>query len=133
MKTRMLGKDLEVSAVGLGCMGFSPAYGAATERSEAIRAIQQAADMGYTFFDTAEVYGTPQDPSQNEELGGSAEIPAGPGGDADHAHSGQKYGLVPQVQGGRRKSRDRPAGAGGRQFHQLHSLSAAPRPLEDTP
>lgn len=72
MKRRILGKDLEVSALGLGCMGFSHAYGAATERSEAIRAIEQAADMGYTFFDTAEVYGTPENPSQNEELVGAA-------------------------------------------------------------
>lgn len=72
MKKRILGKELEVSAVGLGCMGFSHAYGAATQRSEAVRAIQQAADMGYTFFDTAEVYGTPEDPSQNEELVGAA-------------------------------------------------------------
>lgn len=72
MKTRILGGDLEVSTIGLGCMGFSHAYGAATERSEAIRTIQQAVDMGYTFFDTAEVYGTPEDPSQNEELVGAA-------------------------------------------------------------
>lgn len=62
MDTRILGKDLAVSAVGLGCMGFSHAYGAPTEKDEAVRLIRQAAEMGYTFFDTAEVYGTPEDP-----------------------------------------------------------------------
>lgn len=45
MKYRTLGKGMEVSVVGLGCMGFSHAYGAATERSEAVRAIQQAAEL----------------------------------------------------------------------------------------
>lgn len=72
MKKRILGKDLEVSALGLGCMGFSHAYGAPTEKKEAIRAIQKAVDLGYTFFDTAEVYGTPADPHQNEVLVGEA-------------------------------------------------------------
>lgn len=72
MKTRTLGNSLTVSAVGLGCMGFSHAYGAATERGQAIRLIQKAVDMGYTFFDTAEVYGTPENPHHNEELVGAA-------------------------------------------------------------
>lgn len=72
MKKRILGKDLEVSALGLGCMGFSHAYGAPTEKKEAIRAIQEAVDLGYIFFDTAEVYGTPEDPHQNEVLVGEA-------------------------------------------------------------
>lgn len=72
MKERILGKDLKVSAVGLGCMGFSHAYGAPTERKEAIYRLQQAAEMGYMFFDTAEVYGTPKDPHQNEVLVGEA-------------------------------------------------------------
>ena len=72
MDTRILGADLEVSAVGLGCMGFSHAYGAPTQWDEAVRLIQQAVDMGYAFFDTAEVYGTPEDPHQNEELLGRA-------------------------------------------------------------
>ena len=58
MEQRILGTDLNVSTLGLGCMGFSHAYGAPMERTEAIRLIQQAVDMGYTFFDTAEVYGT---------------------------------------------------------------------------
>lgn len=72
MQERILGKGLKVSAVGLGCMGFSHAYGAPTEKKEAIRLIHQAADMGYTFFDTAEVYGTAEDPHQNEVLVGEA-------------------------------------------------------------
>lgn len=72
MEQRVLGCDLKVSALGLGCMGFSHAYGAPTDRTEAIRLIQQAADMGYTFFDTAEVYGTADDPHHNEELVGAA-------------------------------------------------------------
>lgn len=72
MKTRMLGKDLTVSAVGLGCMGFSHAYGKPTDRSEAIKLIRHAADTGYTLFDTAEIYGSADDPHQNEELVGEA-------------------------------------------------------------
>lgn len=72
MRYRTLGKDLTVSAVGLGCMGLSHAYGAPTEKGQAIRLIQQAVDMGYTFFDTAGVYGTPDDPHQNESFVGEA-------------------------------------------------------------
>lgn len=72
MQSRILGKDLKVSAVGLGCMGLSHAYGAPTEKKEAVRLIRQAVDMGYTFFDTAEVYGVPEDPHQNEMLVGEA-------------------------------------------------------------
>lgn len=72
MDKRILGSGLEVSAVGLGCMGFSHAYGAPTDRDEAISMIHSAYEMGYTFFDTAEVYGTTEDPHQNEELVGEA-------------------------------------------------------------
>lgn len=72
MKTRTLGKNLAVSAVGLGCMGFSHAYGKPTERGEAVKLIRQASEMGYTFFDTAEIYGSADDPHQNEELVGEA-------------------------------------------------------------
>ena len=72
MKKRILGKDLTVSAVGLGCMGFSHAYGAPTSEKEAIRLLRRAFDLGYTFFDTAEVYGTADDPHVNEELVGKA-------------------------------------------------------------
>ena len=72
METRTLGRDFTVSAVGLGCMGFSHAYGAPTEHDTAVDAIWQAVEMGYTLFDTAEVYGTADDPHQNERLVGEA-------------------------------------------------------------
>ena len=72
MNTRILGTDLTVSAVGLGCMGFSHAYGAPTEKKEAIRSIRAACDLGYTLFDTAETYGTAADPHENEKLVGEA-------------------------------------------------------------
>ena len=57
MKQRILGKDLVVSAIGLGCMGMSHAYGPAADKKEMTRLAAQAVDYGYTFFDTAEVYG----------------------------------------------------------------------------
>ena len=72
MNTRTLGADLTVSAVGLGCMGFSHAYGAPTEKNDAIRSIRAAYDLGYTMFDTAETYGTAADPHENEKLVGEA-------------------------------------------------------------
>lgn len=72
MRKRILGKDLKVSAVGLGCMGFSHAYGAPTGQKETVYAIEKAVDLGYTFFDTAEVYGTARDSHENEELVGTA-------------------------------------------------------------
>lgn len=68
MHARILGKDLKVSAVGLGCMGFSHAYGAPTEKGEAIRTLRDSLGLGYTFFDTAECYG----PYVNEEIVGEA-------------------------------------------------------------
>ncbi|MBE2295263.1 MAG: aldo/keto reductase [Phycisphaerales bacterium] len=72
MQKRTLGKsDLEVSALGLGCMGLSYAYGPATDRQTAITLIRKAFELGITFFDTAEVYG----PFVNEELLGEALVP----------------------------------------------------------
>lgn len=68
MKTRILGKDLEVSAIGLGCMGFTQSYPPYPDRTEAITTIRRAVDMGVTFFDTAEVYSY----GRNEELVGEA-------------------------------------------------------------
>lgn len=68
MKKRILGKDLEVSAIGLGCMGMSFGYGPAGEKSEMIKVIRAAVEQGITFFDTAEVYGS----YANEELVGEA-------------------------------------------------------------
>lgn len=72
MQYRTLGSDLTVSAVGLGCMGMSHAYGAPADKKEMTELLAQAVDLGYTFFDTAEVYGTPEHPHGNEELVGTA-------------------------------------------------------------
>lgn len=73
MKYRTLGiSGLRVSAVGLGCMGMSHGYGLPADRREMTRLLEDAVDMGYTMFDTAEIYGTPDDPHANEELIGEA-------------------------------------------------------------
>lgn len=72
MKYRTLGKDLKVSTVGLGCMGMRHAYGAPADKKEMTELLAKAVDMGYTFFDTAEVYGSPENPHHNEELLGTA-------------------------------------------------------------
>lgn len=73
MKYRTLGlSGLRVSAVGLGCMGMSHAYGAPADRGEMTELLADAVEMGYTFFDTAEAYGTPDRPHDNEELLGGA-------------------------------------------------------------
>jgi aryl-alcohol dehydrogenase-like predicted oxidoreductase len=72
MKKRKLGKsNLEVSALGLGCMGLSFGYGPAVEKQQGISLIRAAVERGVTFFDTAEVYG----PYTNEELVGEALAP----------------------------------------------------------
>ena len=72
MQNRKMGSsNLEVSAIGLGCMGLSFAYGPATEKQEAIALIRSAFERGVTFFDTAEAYG----PFTNEELVGEAVAP----------------------------------------------------------
>jgi aryl-alcohol dehydrogenase-like predicted oxidoreductase len=72
MQTRKLGSTgLEVSAIGLGCMGLSFGYGPATEREAAIALIRAAVERGVTFFDTAEVYG----PYTNEDVVGEALAP----------------------------------------------------------
>lgn len=75
METRILGEDLKVSAIGLGCMGFSHAYGSPMPEEEAIKTIRAAYDAGERFFDTAEIYrGVNEDGSinYNEELVGKA-------------------------------------------------------------
>ena len=72
MKTRTLGKDFTVSAVGLGCMGMSHGYGQPKDVREMTELLAKAVDAGYTFFDTAEVYGTADDPHANETLLGQA-------------------------------------------------------------
>ena len=72
MQKRKLGKsNLEVSAIGLGCMGMSFGYGPAMDKQERIALIRAAVERGVTFFDTAEVYG----PFTNEELVGEALAP----------------------------------------------------------
>jgi aryl-alcohol dehydrogenase-like predicted oxidoreductase len=72
MQKRTLGRSgLEVSAIGLGCMGLSYAYGPAPERADAIRLLRGAFERGVTFFDTAEAYG----PFANEDLLGEALAP----------------------------------------------------------
>src|ERR1700754_1589418 len=72
MQKRKLGKsNLEVSALGLGCMGMSFGYGPAPEQKDMIPVIRAAVELGVTFFDTAEVYG----PFVNEELVGEALAP----------------------------------------------------------
>jgi aryl-alcohol dehydrogenase-like predicted oxidoreductase len=72
MKKRKLGKsNLEISAIGLGCMGLSQSYGRPVDKEAGIALIRAAAERGVTFFDTAEVYG----PFRNEELVGEALAP----------------------------------------------------------
>jgi aryl-alcohol dehydrogenase-like predicted oxidoreductase len=85
MQKRILGKNgLEVSAIGLGCMGLSVAYGPAMDRGEAIKLIRAAVDRGVTFFDTAECYG----PFVNEALVGEALAPV-----RDQVVIATKFGL----------------------------------------
>src|SRR6266571_686265 len=72
MQRRKLGKgDLEVSALGLGCMGMSQSYGVPPDKQTMISLIRTAVERGVTFFDTAEIYG----PYTNEELVGEALAP----------------------------------------------------------
>src|ERR1019366_10383000 len=72
MQKRKLGKsNLEVSALGLGCMGMSYGYGPASDKKDMMSLIRSAVDLGVTFFDTAEAYG----PFTNEELVGEALAP----------------------------------------------------------
>jgi Aldo/keto reductase family len=84
MNKRQLGKSgLEVSALGLGCMGMSFAYGQPGDRTEMIALVRAAVERGVTFFDTAEVYG----PFTNEELLGEALAPV-----RDHGVIATKFG-----------------------------------------
>jgi aryl-alcohol dehydrogenase-like predicted oxidoreductase len=81
MKTRKLGNsNLEVSAIGFGCMGLNFGYATSLSKDEGIGLIRAAVERGVTFFDTAEVYG----PFTNEEMvGEGVEADAGPGGDCN--------------------------------------------------
>jgi aryl-alcohol dehydrogenase-like predicted oxidoreductase len=100
MQTRNLGSSgLEVSALGLGCMGLSFGYGPATEIREAIRLIRTAFDRGVTFFDTAEAYG----PYKNEELLGEALAPI-----RDKVVIATKFGFDFNAEGGQSGMNSRP-------------------------
>lgn len=90
MKYRTLGLcGLRVSSVGLGCMGMSHAYGAPSDKRKMTALLADAVDMGYTFFDTAEIYGLPGQPHHNEELLGEALRPY-----RDHIVLATKFGLA---------------------------------------
>src|SRR5690242_16540937 len=96
MQERKLGKNkLEVSAIGLGCMGMSFGYGPAVEKQQGISLIRAAVERGVTFFDTAEVYG----PFTNEELVGEALAPVR-GKVAIATKFGFKFDRVTQKQAG---------------------------------
>src|SRR5690348_9024226 len=109
MQTRKLG-DLEVSAIGLGCMGMSSGYGPPADKAEMIKLIRTAHDRGVTFFDTAEAYG----PFANEELVGEALSPI-----RDQVVIGTKFGFDISETGERR------AGLNGRPEHIAQVTDAA--------
>jgi aryl-alcohol dehydrogenase-like predicted oxidoreductase len=91
MQKRTLGNsNLEVSALGLGCMGMSFSYGPPADKQEMISLIRTAVDLGVTFFDTAEVYG----PFTNEELVGEALAPV-----RDQVVIATKFGFTPSTTG----------------------------------
>jgi len=100
MQKRKLGKsNLEVSAIGLGCMGMSSGYGPAKDKQEMISLIRAAFEQGVTFFDTAEMYG----PFTNEELLGEALAPV-----RDQVAIATKFGF--KFEGGKQSGTDsRPA------------------------
>ena len=93
MKTRTLGKQgLEVSEVGLGCMGFTQSYPPYPDRKEAIATLRKAVELGVTFFDTAEVYSA----FKNEELVGEALEPVRPVKQTrHHPQSGGRFAPPP--------------------------------------
>jgi aryl-alcohol dehydrogenase-like predicted oxidoreductase len=92
MEKRSLGNNLEVSALGLGCMGLSHGYGAATDTKDAVALIRAAHDLGVTFFDTAQVYG----PFTNEDVVGEALQPI-----RDRVVIATKFGFeLPSADGG---------------------------------
>src|SRR4051794_24594719 len=96
MQNRKLGSsNLEVSALGLGCMGLSFGYGPAVDKQEGISLIRAAVDLGVTFFDTAEVYG----PYTNEELVGEALAPV-----RDRVVIATKFGF--KIEGGKQAGLD---------------------------
>lgn len=97
MKTRTLGKNgLDVSAIGLGCMGMSWSYSPIPDRNEMVALLRAAVELGVTFFDTAEVYG----PHANEELLGEALAPF-----RNKVVIATKFGWAPGAEGETRWSR----------------------------
>src|SRR5579864_7123319 len=101
MQKRKLGRSgLEVSALGLGCMGMSYGYGPAADTKEMISLIRKAVERGVTFFDTAEAYG----PFTNEELVGEALAPV-----RDHVVVATKFGFRFSSGGGQSGMDSRPA------------------------
>ena len=112
MKKRTLGEShLEVSAMGLGCMGMSFSYAPFPDKKEMISLLRAAVERGVTFFDTAEVYG----PFTNEELVGEALAPL-----REQVVLATKFGFRPASSGeGRWSELDQPAGThqtSGRRF-----------------
>lgn len=98
MQQRRLGNsDLNLSAIGLGCMGMSFGYGPPAEKAEMIQLIRKAVESGVTFFDTAEVYG----PFTNEELVGEALAPF-----KGHVVIATKFGI--KIEGGKQLLESRP-------------------------
>lgn len=95
MQKRTLGKNLEVSALGLGCMSMTTAYGPAADKEEMIRMLRAAHDLGVTHFDTAEAYG----PFANEELVGEALQPV-----RSEVTLATKFGFDIDVETGARRS-----------------------------
>jgi aryl-alcohol dehydrogenase-like predicted oxidoreductase len=113
METRKLG-SLEVSALGLGCMSMSSAYGPPADKAEMIKLIRGAHDQGVTFFDTAEAYG----PFVNEELVGEALAPI-----RDQVVIGTKFGFDIDLETGRR-------GGGGTNSRPEHIKAVADASLK---
>jgi aryl-alcohol dehydrogenase-like predicted oxidoreductase len=117
MQKRKLGNsNLEVSALGLGCMGMSWAYGPAADRQKMISLLRAAVDRGVTFFDTAEVYG----PFKNEELVGEALSPI-----RDQVVLATKFGFRLDPNGG-----PRPIGVDSRPAHIKEVAEAALKRLK---
>src|SRR5260221_4777576 len=99
MQKRKLGKsNLEVSAIGFGCMGLNFSYGHGLSKEESITLVRQAVDRGVTFFDTAEVYG----PFTNEQVVGEALAPV-----RDQVVIATKFGFA--IRDGRQGLDSRPA------------------------
>src|SRR6266571_2927971 len=115
MQKRKLGQDLEVSALGLGCMSMSAAYGPAADKGEMIKLIRAAHDRGVTLFDTAEAYG----PFANEELLGEALEPI-----RDKVVIATKFGFDIDLETGERNG-----GTNSRPEHIKHVAEACLRRL----